>query len=189
MGRIRPRQHEHLPEMKAYRVQLTKGKYALVDEEDFARVSQYAWYTQGIAGRQYAACDLGSTANRTRLYMHRVISNAPKGVQIDHVNGNSLDNRKANLRYASKATNMRNRGKLNRKGGSSSQYKGVYHDRRYANSWNAYITVDGKRINLGTFSTEDQAARVYDEAAKKYHGEFAFLNFGKGIENNQEFTR
>lgn len=107
------------------------------------------------------------------LRMHRIITNAPQDKQVDHINGNPLDNRKCNLRVCTQKENSRNREK--RKEKTSSIYKGVcFHKRKH--KWQASITLDGKLIHLGYFKTQNEAALIYNEAAKKYHGEFAKFN-------------
>ena len=96
---------------------------------------------------------------------------------IDHIDGDGSNNRIANLRLATIAENMRNRGKVKRKVGKwSSQYKGVIYDKRRG-QWIADITFQRKKIRVGRYPTEVDAARAYDEVAKELHGEFARLNF------------
>ena len=109
--------------------------------------------------------------------------NPPKDKCIDHENQNGLDNRRTNLREASKAENNRNRRKIAGRG--SSIYKGVmwYKDRR---KWYASIEVNGQKIFLGYFDSEIEAAKAYDEAAKIYHGGFASLNFGSSAPMSQK---
>jgi len=109
------------------------------------------------------------------LPMHRQILKVPEGLLVDHINQNGLVNRKANLRPATAAQNIINRAKYkNRNYGS--KYKGVVWNRRYK-YWQAQIKANHKLMYLGTFKDEVQAAKAYDEAAKKYHNEFATLNF------------
>jgi hypothetical protein len=108
--------------------------------------------------------------------MHRLVIDVPTGCFCDHINHNGLDNRKANLRVAQHKQNVWHRRKFQRP--SRSRYKGV--DFRPANSgkcWRARIRINGKRLYLGSFDNELDAAKAYDEAAKKYHGQFAGLNF------------
>jgi hypothetical protein len=106
--------------------------------------------------------------------MHRCIIKVPPGMVIDHINHNGLDNRKANLRIATHAQNSRNTKKQRPK--TASQYKGVPWNSTLK-KWRAQITLNGKRISLGCFEDEIQAAKAYDNAARKYHGAFAALNF------------
>jgi len=111
---------------------------------------------------------------RFPVYMHRQILNARKGQIVDHKDRNSLDNRVDNLRFATYSQNARNKPKI--KLNSSSRYVGVYFEKRYGR-WTAQISVEGKHLWLGRFDSEIEAAKAYDTAAKKYHGEFACLNF------------
>lgn len=149
------------------------GRVALVDRADFDLVNNYTWWVVARGeSRLYAAGRLkGSSAERSPVYMHRVILGFPKGMPIDHINHDGLDNRRSNLRVATAQENTRNARKHYTK---NSQYKGVI--RRTTKSWLARIVVDGKRIHLGAFPTEKEAARAYNRAASELFGEFAFLN-------------
>lgn len=154
-------------------VPLTQGKFALVDDEDFEWLSQHKWHLSqhGYAARGkhegYPKKTVGI------LFMHRVILNAPSGTEVDHINGNRLDNRRSNLRLCTRRQNLQNSRKRDN---SSSLYKGVYFDKS-RNKWQAYIDGPHGRIHLGRFSQETDAARAYDEKAKEVFGEFARLNF------------
>ena len=117
----------------------------------------------------------GSENGRRKSYrMHREVAHTPEGLECDHINGNSLDNRKANLRSATRQQNCWNSRKRRPK--SLSKYKGVSYNIK-GRPWKAQLIVDGKRIYLGCFDDQKQAAREYDKAARKYHGDFAALNF------------
>ena len=107
--------------------------------------------------------------------MHRQILHPPGHLVVDHINHNGLDNRKANLRHATRVQNNRNRLIIKRKG-ASSKYKGVSWRKR-KKRWHARIHVNGRYKFLGYFKEEINAAKAYDKAAKKYHKEFASLNF------------
>ena len=117
--------------------------------------------------------------------MHREITNAPKGMQVDHINGNTLDNRKENLRVCTRSQNMMNRGKQNN---NKSGYKGVSYMKKkdpnyeYPKPWRAQIKcpTNQKVIHLGCYKYPEQAARAYDKKAIELFGEYAQLNFPRG---------
>ncbi len=160
------------------RIKLTKDKFAIVDVEDYEKLAQYDWQlSEGESKKCYAVC----LVNRKIVSMHRVIMNAPAGMFVDHRYGDGLDNRKENLRIVTQAQNQYNRRKTSRK--TSSKYKGVHLKKQY-NKYGAEISCNGKRTHLGYFDNEIDAAKAYDEAAKKLFGEFAKLNF-----DNHELTR
>jgi len=145
-----------------------------VDVEDFEELNKHKWCAIPKRDTFYAKRQGCKKGRLTTIAMHRQIMSAPDGVFIDHDNHNGLDNRKANLRIATPQQNACNSRKVLRP--CSSKYKGVRWDNDY-NQWRAYITQNGKRIYLGRYDSEEDAARAYDEAAKLYHGEFAGLNF------------
>lgn len=149
-------------------IQLTQGMVAIVDDEDFHLVVRYKWhYAEG-----YARTDLkGSDGKYRSVSMHRMILNTPKGMETDHINGDRLDNRRENIRVCTKAQNLRN---VAKRTNNSSGMKGVYKSRN--EKWVAQIRLNGKSYYLGIFSEKVEAAMAYNEAAKKFHGEFARLN-------------
>lgn len=150
-------------------IQLTQGKVALVDDADYEWLNQWNWCVshEGYAKRV--------DENRKTVYMHRLLSGATENLLTDHINRNTVDNRRCNLRVCTHSENRRNRGRtiINTTG-----YKGVSL-KRNMNKWTARITVNYKEICLGSFSTPEEAARKYDEAALMYHGKFAFFNLEK----------
>jgi hypothetical protein len=155
-------------------IPLTRGQVALVDDEDYDNLMQYKWfsnYKKTSRGDNWSA--LGYVCKKTVL-MHRFLLQPPSNLQIDHINGNGLDNRRANLRLA---TNQQNQANTRKRGPeTSSVYKGVCWAKRHKR-WLAKICKDGKNIFLGHFSEETDAAKAYDRAATEYYGPFAHLNF------------
>jgi hypothetical protein len=157
------------------RIDLGEGEFTIVEPEDYYRLANFKWYVRGNGINFYAVCSIKTGPKKTKLVcMNREIMNAPKGLFVDHKNCDSLDNRRDNLRLATRVQNACNR-QWN-KSRTSSRYRGIALIKR-SGRWSAQISHEGERIWLGTFDNEVNAARVYDEAAKKYHGEFARLNF------------
>ena len=158
-------------------IPLTQGKFAIVDTEDFDRLIQYKWCAAKNKGTFHA--HRGS--NGKTVLMHREIMHAPKGVVCDHKNHNRLDNRKSNLRLCTPAQNQYNK---RPKKGCASRYKGVVL-RRDCKRWRAQIRYHHKRIHLGDFDDQMEAAMAYDDKAAELFGEFAYLNFPERIELNK----
>lgn len=156
-------------------VPLSQGKTALIDDEDYERVVLHKWCCDrnGYVVRKIFVSRDGKKQPR-KIMLHRFILNAPPGMDVDHINHDLLDNRRSNIRLATRSQNSANRPS---KSGSSSRYKGVvWHER--VNPWRAKIAVNGKQQHLGYFATEEEAAHAYDKAAYAAWGEFAHLNFG-----------
>lgn len=143
-----------------------EGKFAKVDPEDFDELSQFTWRANPSG---YAIRSVWSK----NYFMHRDIAQPPEGMLTDHINGDTLDNRRCNLRLCLHAENMRNR-RIGSKG--SSQYKGVSRS-KYEGRWQAIIGADKRSFNCGTYDSEEAAARAYDSAAVHFFGEFARTNF------------
>ena len=157
------------------KIPLTQGRFAKVDPEDYMWLSQFRWFCQRGRSKYYAAVNASrrNKAKRKTILMHRLIMGTPEHLVCDHINRNGLDNRKRNLRNCTQAENSLNQGSRR---DSTSRFKGVSW-LKGAEKWMAQIHVNGKSKYLGYFDDEIQAAKTYDEAAKKYHGEFANLNF------------
>ena len=157
------------------RIDLGEGEFTIVDAADYYQFGKFKWHMIGSNGKFYAVRELKVDSERTTtIRLHREIMNAPAGLLVDHQNNDSLNNRRSNLRLATHAQNSRNRPK--RKTKATSKYVGVYFE-KYTGKWRAVICYMGKQINLGRYDSEEEAARAYDAAAKKYFGEFARLNF------------
>ncbi|MGA2914588.1 MAG: AP2/ERF family transcription factor [Sedimentisphaerales bacterium] len=150
-------------------IKLTKNRYAKVDPQDYPVLSKYDWHLLEAKGRFYTV-----KLNEGLIQsMHRFLMDAPKGRIVDHRNGDGLDNRRANLRLATHSQNCCNK-RITKKG--TSKYRGVSIEKG-SKKWRATIYYNKINIPLGFFENEQDAARAYDNAAKKYHGEFAVLNF------------
>ncbi len=163
------------------KIPLTQGKFALVDDEDFEELRGYKWHAAknkygGFMATRSCICPLVKQIKT--IHMHRQIISCPKSKQVDHVNHETLDNRRGNLRECTNQQNAMNRIPYKN---NSSRYKGVY---KYSEKrWQASIRGNSKKIHLGYFVNELDAAKEYDKAAKELFGEFAFLNFNKGKAN------
>jgi transposase-like protein len=164
----------------AREVPLTQGKVALVDEEDYKRVSRYNWSARTWPGKSLCYAQRfkrRKNGTKTAQSMHDFIMKPPRWFEVDHKNGMGLNNRSSNLRCATKAQNGANRGP-NRN--NTSGYKGVTRSRsKDLPPWKAQIQVNGVHYQLGYHETPQDAVRAYDEAARKHFGEFAWTNFQK----------
>jgi hypothetical protein len=153
------------------RVPLTRGMFAIVDDEDFDFISKWKWRASGGNRGHFYAARVERTQDGLHIKavnMHRVINNTPDGLVTDHINGNTLDNRRENLRASTFTQNSYNcpRSKNNRSG-----YKGVSWDKN-TNKWRAQMVVQGKKICLGYFANPKDASIVYENRAAIEHGDF-----------------
>lgn len=155
------------------RIKLTQGKVALVDDADYKWLNRWRWYARKGRSSFYVTRSIGNRPNNTMMQMHRIIMKAKKGQEIDHRDGNGLNNQKSNLRFCTHGQNKMN---CVKKVNSSSKYKGVYWHQP-SGKWIARINLNKKRFHLGSFDSEYKAACVYDEKAKELFKEFAKPNF------------
>ena len=155
---------------------IVKGREVLIDDEDYERVMYYTWRINNGYVITNTKIKDNQEKLRFNLKLHRLVLNLKKGdgLIVDHINGNRLDNRKKNLRLVNHIQNARNR-KVQKD--NASGYKGVF---RSGKKYRARISVNNKLYNLGTYSTKEEAAKKYNEAALKYFGEYAKLNVIKG---------
>ncbi len=156
------------------RIPLGEGRFTIVEPGDFYRLNKYRWIADGIGESIYAVRNIISANESPKfMRMHREIMNNPKGFLVDHINCNGLDNRRANLRLATYSQNACNNRKRKN---TTSVFRGVsFHTQKQC--WGVHLQHQKKRLFLGYFDNEIEAAKTYDAAAKKYHGEFARLNF------------
>lgn len=140
-------------------IKLTKGLYATIDEEDYERCTQNKWH---VTSRGYAARRI----NDRIQYLHRFLLDVPEKMEVDHINGDPLDNRKSNLRICTRLQNVWNMKRVNKFG-----YKcGVVLKKN--GKWQALITTNKVRKYLGQFSNQEEASKAYEKAALEQRGEF-----------------
>ena len=157
------------------RIYLGEGEWTILDQQDYYRLGDLKWTISGNGRKFYAARFVKIGPGKTKtLRLHREIMNPPPGLLVDHKNGNGLDNRRTNLRPATRSQNMYNKPKTKSK--TSSRFIGVCFDKS-RRKWETRIYYQKRKIWLGRFDSEIDAARAYDRASIKYHGEFARFNF------------
>jgi len=173
IGAARAKVNRAVPyvETDVFFVPLTQGAFTKIDVRDATEVMRKSWYLyrEPKTGRRYAVREERGVSVR----LHRWLLNAAASEDVDHVNGDGLDNRRENLRKATAAQNTYNARKRSL---GTSKYKGVNIDEG-RRPWRARIRVDLKLIHLGRFATEEEAARAYDKAARRHFGKFACVNF------------
>ncbi|PTR88688.1 AP2 domain-containing protein [Bacillus anthracis] len=153
---------------------LNNGIKILIDEDDLIKLNGANLF---LGRKRYIQLEIkNESGKRVKFYLHRIIMNAKKGEYVDHINGDTFDNRKCNLRICSNKENLRNTGK--QKGSYTSKYKGVYYNSARG-KWVAKIVLDSKtnsKSKSKQFDTEEEAALHYNKLALELHGEFAYLN-------------
>lgn len=153
------------------------GKHSLVDDEDYSKISSFKWFSDG----RYAMRSKKYPGKRSSyfIYMHRFIMDQPtkkeNGLEVDHVNGDGLDNRKENLRICE---HYQNKANSKTQSNNSTGYRGVWYstDQKRRKRWVAEIKLKGKKKHLGRYLTKEEAAVAYNIASEKYHGDYGRLN-------------
>ena len=154
-------------------IKLTQGKVALVDDEDFEYLNQFKWFAVKDKCTFYAIRNARKEdGTRTTVKMHRIVMKTPEGMEVDHKDGDGLNCQKYNMRNCTHAQNM-----INKKIGviGTSKFKGVCWYPNYK-KWRVQITMKNKKISLGYYSSEKEAALIYNGKAVELHGEFARIN-------------
>ena len=157
------------------KIPLTRGKYALVDDENFELVSRYKWCFDESNGYAHRTLYLGGgkrNQKQKKIYLHRYIMDFPKNFKVDHINSDKLDCRRSNLRLATASENSRHR-KLDST--NTSGFVGVYFNKS-CKKWQAYINFKNKSRYIGAFKNKISAAQARDRVAVRLHGKFATLN-------------
>ena len=156
-------------------IPLTQGKFALLDIGDLSLVRPHTWFASANP-KDYAIACVKINGKKCRIGMHGLLLGLVQhpDLAVDHINGNSLDNRRSNLRPATVAENARNKTMPHH----TSRFKGVTYNatRPRPAKWRAQIRFWGHLIHLGYFRTEVEAARAYNASARQYFGEYARLN-------------
>lgn len=157
------------------KIKLSKGKETVVDDEDYDSLNEYSWFSNESGANPYAYRTpwiKGQNKSGSVPMHHQILGCIGEGREVDHINGNSLDNRKSNLRYVTRSQNN-----WNQKGqeGCSSKYKGVAWNKRRG-YWEAYIQIENQKCHLGVYQSEKMAALAYDLSALCLRGEYARVN-------------
>lgn len=144
----------------------SKGKklQVIIDKEDYEKISKFTWW---VKQNNYIYTNTQGRINRTSIYLHRLIMDAPKGLEVDHINHNPLDNRKENLRVCTKSQNNINKTNI---------YSGVT---KFRNKWRARIKINKKETHIGIFETKEEALKKRIEKEIEL-----FANFSKHYEHN-----
>lgn len=157
------------------KIKLTQNKYALVDDSDFEYLNQFKWYAHKQKKAFYAIRHSRRDKNgkQKTIRMHSIIMGKyPIGKEVDHIDGNSLNNQRSNLRFATRQQNIRNqkKGCMNTSG-----FKGVHKYKHYE-KWIANARLNGQKVYLGFFNSPIEAYKTYCKFIKKYYGEFARIS-------------
>jgi hypothetical protein len=157
-------------------IDLGKERSAVIDAADVPLVQGKLWRATLMSGKWYAVYSFAEQRDgrslSSRLYLHQAIIGKEKGKHIDHKNDDGLDNRRKNIRHCTIRQNQQNR----HAACGLSRFKGVIK-KKQPSTWGAHIRANGKMLWLGTFYSEEDAARAYDDAARLHFGEFARCNF------------
>jgi hypothetical protein len=151
-------------------IKLTQNKIALVDDENFENLSKFKWFARKDKNTFYAGrTPSRKSGKRTMVQMHTQIMETPKGMEVDHIDSNGLNNQRSNLRICTRKENVHN---ATKRTDNTSGYKGVSFY-KLNKKWGANISCDGEHTFLGLFATKEEAYEAYVGACVKFHREFA----------------
>lgn len=150
------------------KIKLTRGKECMVDDDDYGFLSKRHWHCNESLGRHYAACNAGGCGCSNHKYMHRIIMNPSIQQGVDHIDGNGLNNQRANLRLCNQKQNIANAKPYKN---SKSGVKGV--SKHISGKWRVTIGFENKNIYIGLFKSFEEACKRRNQAEKKYFGRFA----------------
>jgi len=155
-------------------IALTQSKFAIVDDGDYEYLLQWKWHFQPSITHPEAGYAIRAVSPGEMLFMHQAVIGRIHGKEIDHRDGNGLNNQRSNLRHATHRQNCFNVGPQRGR-----KFKGAYLElgTRHRNKWRCRIKVNGRLLSVGRFPTEIEAAKAFDRSAIVFHGEFARLNF------------
>jgi len=155
-------------------IPMTKGVFAIIDAADYERVSEHKWFALVAGCRTYAHC----YRNGKNVALHRFLMDPPKGMVVDHIDGNGLNNRRRNLRVCTQQQNTYN----SRPRGKSPRFKGVCWDKSKGR-WVVYIRHNGRDILIGRFTNKTEAAKAYDNKAHELFREYPYLKFPQEVQD------
>jgi hypothetical protein len=158
-------------------ISLSRGKTTKIDKGSFDLVKGFSWYAISCNGKFYAARSDSFAGKKKTVLLHRQLMGFPDGLEVDHIDGNGLNNTMINLRKCTHEQNIQNQ--KPRSSPKTSQYQGVYFQKEL-NKWRAQIMKDGKITHLGCFENEQEAASAYDRSALVVYGNGAKLNLKAG---------
>ena len=145
-------------------IKLTTGQCAIVDGKDFEWLNQWKWYAVKTKYQFYAGRTLILVGEQTMQFMHRLILSAEKGEEVDHINRNSLDNRRENIKICTRSENNRNRQVF-----GTSKYRGVCWNKG-SKKWASYLVTEYEKFYLGLFKEEKDASDAFNKKYKEIHG-------------------
>ncbi|MHC4459950.1 MAG: AP2 domain-containing protein [Planctomycetota bacterium] len=182
MEETKAKEEKKQPDMMAEResaiIGLGNNLNAIVDLEDLPKLSKIRWFAEKHGNTYYCVTSKNKDTFGKKIYMHHIVKgNPPVGMEVDHCDGNGLNNKKNNIRFCSHKENCQARRK--RKTKTSSKYKGVSWDKERKQWMVRIMGIDGKNHWLGRYNSELDAAKAYDEAAMEMFGNFAQLNIPK----------